>query len=755
MLRHDPDDEKSCEGIASTGDGPGLTAEEFTSAAARLLDAGHEPVAIGKRAEGKPAGKAPWHSGVTGYKGRSPHPDRIRDWPGDVARRIGGGERGVLNIGLRMPVGGVGVDIDAYDGKRGLGTIAEHEARYGPLPPSYRITARPYPQGSGIRLYRVPDDWHGKTALKADDGTNGHVELIQWWHRLAAVPPSYHHTGERYRVYDERTGTEVRDGAVPPLDDWPKLPDAWLEALRTEPAKAGGGEATDAEVEAFAAEYTRNEQPWHLAEYIVPKVRSATTDTRNAAFDALHEAARDARMGWCSWSNALAQIENAARTSYEARGGSLEDVDFARSVRAAVRAANAEDLDQLNERYSKRLAEEQEKVRRIEDWAPILMTDDEPADQVTRSLADVKPTKVEWLWRPWLPLGKVSILEGEPDVGKSALSLTLSAIVSNGGEWPDSVVDGNVVPGIAAEAAGVVLVGVEDDDADTVVPRLIAANANLTRVHTITQPLDAKGNPTPFIIPDDVERLRRAVLETGAKLVIIDPITAFLSTSQVKAGDDPSTRQALMPLVAIATETGCAVVLVRHLNKATGMSAKHRGSGTIAFTGVTRSVLVAGKLKEQTSDGPTHAIARTKGNLSKEPMAIGYRLDSAPDDPDSPIVTWCGPLDMTADQLVGADGAKVSDARKSAPARQEAMEILQQLLSDGPVAAATAIKLTRENADCGIKVVNAASKQLGVVKRKVYADGKVDHWTWELPPERLRLKDIRGGGELELETPER
>lgn len=352
---------------------------------------------------------------------------------------------------------------------------------------------------------------------------------------------------------------------------------------------------------------------------------------------------------------------------------------------------------------------------------------------VTRSLADVTPTKVEWLWRPWIPRGKVSILEGEPDVGKSLLTLTMASLVSQGDGWPESIVDGEVVTHSSADAAGVVLVGIEDDDADTVVPRLIAAGADLTQVHVMNQPHDDKGNPVPFVIPDDVNRLRQAISETDAKLVVVDPITAFLSTSKVKAGDDPSTRQALMPLVTLAAETGCAIVLVRHLNKATGMSAKNRGSGTIAYTGITRSVIIAGKLKEPSGEA-THAIALTKGNLTKDPMALAYRIDSAPDDTESPIIEWCGPIDLNADQLVGADGAKVSDARKHAPVRDEAKSILREVLHDGPMRQKDAMRITKETAGCGIKTVREAAKELRVIHKSVYVDKKIDHWTWELPP---------------------
>jgi hypothetical protein len=360
-------------GIASAGHGPGLTAAEFDTATEALIDRGLHPVAIGKSNPDKPekpAGKAPWHSGVTGYDGVDPHRDQVMSWAANVARRISRGERGVLNVGMRMPVGGTGLDVDAYDGKRGLETVAEYESRLGTLPPTYRITARPYSEGSGIRLYRVPDDWRAMTILKADDSSDGNVELIQRRHRLAAVPPSHHHTGKRYRIYDETTGQELSGGAVPRLEDWPKLPDAWIEALLSARAKAGG-EATDEQADRFAAEYTRSEQPWHVTTYVVPPVRNATDRTRNAAFEALHEAARTARVGWCAWTDAVDQIEQAARHSYVQRGKPFDEYEFARSVRAAVYAANAESLPELEARYAKRLADEQAKVRAesaVEDW---------------------------------------------------------------------------------------------------------------------------------------------------------------------------------------------------------------------------------------------------------------------------------------------------------------------------------------------------------------------------------------------------
>lgn len=432
--------------IASSGDGTGLTADEFDAAADALLNGGLHPVAIGKldpSKPDKPAGKAPWHAGVTGYNGTDPHPDRVRSWPADVAARIRDGSRGVLNLGMRMPLGGLGIDIDAYDGKLGLDTIREHEARLGALPPTYRITARPYAEGSGIRLFRVPDDWTGKTILKTDASATGHVELIQRHHRLAAVPPSHHHTGARYRVYDERTGEEVPGGVVPSLADWPKLPDEWLDALRSGSAtKAGGGEATDEDLEQFAAEHIGNAQPWHLAEYIVPPVRKATAETRNAAFDALHEAARCARVGWYPWATAVAEIASAARDSYAQRGLAFDEAEFKRSVRSAVHAAHAENLPDLESRAERRLAQRASQTRAQRAmapggrWHPDTLWPPEQADssapvataryRLVSASELARPIEpIRWLVRGIWPEGSAGVLAGDK---KSMKTWNLQAI---------------------------------------------------------------------------------------------------------------------------------------------------------------------------------------------------------------------------------------------------------------------------------------------------------------------------------------
>ena len=154
----------------------------------------------------------------------------------------------------------------------------------------------------------------------------------------------------------------------------------------------------------------------------------------------------------------------------------------------------------------------------------------------------------------------------------------------------------------------------------------------------------------------------------------------------------------------------------------------------MAYTALARSVVIAAKLKETDSTGATHAIARTKGNLSRDPDALGYVLKDAPGNPDIATMQWSGSLDLDADQLVSADSAKTNDARRKAPMRQQCEDVLRLLLANGPMRADEAREKTRAEVGCSLKPVNDAADAMGVLKEQVRIDGKISHWTWELPP---------------------
>lgn len=282
-----------------------------------------------------PPHKIPWHAGYTGYSGHDIEADELPKLVRNVVGRLASGrERGVLNLGARLPQGVIGCDVDAYRGKHGLKTLAHHEERLGPLPSTYVVTARRYESGSGIRLYAVPKNWCGVGELQG-----GHVELIQRHHRFIVAPGGLHHTAGTYQLYDGRVGTESIGAQLPTRGELPELPVRWVDALYRE-TRVLGARPTGQDVVDFAETSTFNEHPIALGK-TVADVREATGDgwTRNAYHRALYIAARKARAGCYPWATAVAQIEAAASDAYRQRGRELDLQEFSRSVEHAITQA--------------------------------------------------------------------------------------------------------------------------------------------------------------------------------------------------------------------------------------------------------------------------------------------------------------------------------------------------------------------------------------------------------------------------------
>lgn len=340
----------------------------------------------------------------------------------------------------------------------------------------------------------------------------------------------------------------------------------------------------------------------------------------------------------------------------------------------------------------------------------------QPEPLYTR-LSDVKVERVHWLWPGRIPYAKVSIIEGDPDRAKSTVTMDLAARVSTGTPMPGEPVD-------RGTPHGVVLVIAEDDLADTVVPRLNAHGGDLARIGSVNLRRDEEGNVIPLTLPEDLDRIRKVVRQTDAGLVIIDPITAYLSET-INSNSDASVRRAMTPLAQLAQELGVAIVLVRHLNKSGELKAKYRGGGSIAFTGSARSVLVV----EEHPDQPgLMVLARVKGNLARAVPSFGYRVESAPAH-ESPLIVWTGVVDIDADTLLrGRDG------RLDAPQRDEAAEVLRSILGDGPLPVA---EVQRQAAEAGIasRTLERAKKNLGVraARDRDEITGQTRQWVWHLP----------------------
>jgi hypothetical protein len=228
---------------------------------------------------------------------------------------------------------------------------------------------------------------------------------------------------------------------------------------------------------------------------------------------------------------------------------------------------------------------------------------------VGKLLSEVEPEPVEWLWPRRILRGKITVLDDDPDNGKSVLTTDLAARVTAGLDLPD---------GTPPEAAGAVLLSAEDGAADTIRPRFDAAGGDPTSACLL-------GYEDPFLIPGDMPELERAVRQVRAALVVIDPIMAFLS-DDVNANRDQDVRRALAPLKQMAERTGAAVVLVRHLNKTPGGNPLYRGGGSIGFIGAARSGMVVGRHPD---DEELRVLAGQKSNLSLAPESLAYRIETA------------------------------------------------------------------------------------------------------------------------------
>jgi hypothetical protein len=279
------------------------------------------------------------------------------------------------------------------------------------------------------------------------------------------------------------------------------------------------------------------------------------------------------------------------------------------------------------------------------------------------TLADVPPREVTWLWPGRLARGKLAILDGDPGLGKSLVTLDWAARVTRGLPFPDQS------PGTAAD---VLIVNCEDGVADTIRPRLEALGANLDRVHLFHGP-NIEGHEFLPSLPRDLFRLEKAIERCQAALVVIDPIMVFLDDTVVSSNDQ-SVRQALSPLSNVAERTSAAVVLVRHLNKTGGAKAVYRGGGSIGIIGACRSAWL---IARHPSDEHQRVLAQIKNNLAKPQPSLSYELVS--DEHDQPQVAWLGIVEIAADELVGA-AAAVADL----PALERAVGLLREALANGP-----------------------------------------------------------------------
>jgi hypothetical protein len=302
-----------------------------------------------------------------------------------------------------------------------------------------------------------------------------------------------------------------------------------------------------------------------------------------------------------------------------------------------------------------------------------------------------------------------------PGLGKSAMTLDIAARVSAGMKLPDEE---------RCEPAGVVLMSAEDGLQDTIRPRLDAAGADTKRILALTAKLDSKGVEQIISIPEDLPLIEQEIERVGAKLVVVDPLMAFLS-GDANSHRDQDVRRALAPLAALAQKTGAAILIVRHLNKASGGNTLYRGGGSIGIIGAARSGLV---VAEDPEDSERRILAHNKQNLSKPSASLVFTVEAASN--GVARIVWRGQSELNASQILRPP---VDEEEKSALA--EAKEFLVDELEDGPMAAKQ-VKSSARDADIAERTLTRAKAALKVKSNKE-ADGS---WTWSLP-----TKEAKGG----------
>lgn len=238
---------------------------------------------------------------------------------------------------------------------------------------------------------------------------------------------------------------------------------------------------------------------------------------------------------------------------------------------------------------------------------------------------EVKATKIDWLWYPYIPFGKITMLQGDPGTGKTTAVLAIAAALTTGSALPKMQT--------AIEPMTVIFQTAEDGLGDTVKPRLVQSGADCNRIIVIDE------SENELSLSDN--RIEQAITQTGAKLFILDPLQAYLG-ADVDMHRANEIRPILKRIGTIAEQTGCAIVVIGHLNKGTNKS-QYRGLGSIDIQAAARSVLTVGRVKDQPY---TRAIAQGKNNLAPEGKTIGFELD-----PNTGF-KWLGVLEMTIDELL-------------------------------------------------------------------------------------------------------
>ncbi|MCC7177064.1 MAG: AAA family ATPase [Acidobacteria bacterium] len=337
-----------------------------------------------------------------------------------------------------------------------------------------------------------------------------------------------------------------------------------------------------------------------------------------------------------------------------------------------------------------------------------------PIVPVLTRLADVQPETVAWLWPGRLAAGKITLLVGDPGLGKSWLACDIAARASTGRPWPD---------GAAGSApVNVLMLSAEDGLADTIRPRLDDLGADVTRVHHLA--VLRCGDAERPVLLSDVDAIEAALDQTGARILTVDPLSAY--TGRVDTHRDADVRGLLAPLAALAERRGVAVCGVMHLGKSTQRPALYRAAGSIAFTAAARIVLAVAADPAQSE---RRILAPVKSNLSRPPEALAYTLA------DGRLVWDGAPVAIDVETLLA--GPQTGPDRDE---QTDAEAVIAELLADASAWPMPAREAQQAGEAQGIheRTMRRTARRMGIRIERV-GFGSRGRWVWHRP---LAIGDI-------------
>lgn len=604
----------------------------------------------------------------------------------------------VLGIGVVPATGGF-TFLD-FDTKNGAGGAVTLERFLGHYVDAFRTRYRSI-SGALNGIVRRPDDY--------PDLSN-------------AAPKGWH----GFEVRDAR-GYAVPPGVFTPWGAWSldegslELDDAWpmpLELARRfrKAGESGVRVAPSPEVERYVAARTSyTPASRRFAEEILDRFEREAENGRHPAM--LRATAQLVGLEYVDLGDALGRLQASwdERTTGEGREREVGDALGWIVARQAERDAGS---------HGSGINWDTPSSRREGAEVPQVPAEElEEAPLIDVLLSDVVPREIEWIWTGRIPRGCLTLLDGDPSIGKSTLALDLIARVSRGGLLPPKNLPESAPRGMC------LLLSAEDDLEATIQPRLVEANADLENVRAIMgvrvseEGEEERGRG--LVLPRDLHKIEAKILERRAVLVVVDVLASYTSIKGDVYRDSDIRSELLAPLAAAAARTSSAIVLLRHLTKSHGGNALYAGGGSIAITGAARSVLLAGA---HPSEEGVSVLAVSKANLSAKPSALAYRIRAKPG--GHARVEWIGEVEHVAGDLL----RERSQGRPDDEFRAQ-LELVRGYLAErgGPVLS-TEFAAWAKLVGISTRTLERIRARLGVHAIKRGGEhGARSYWTVELP----------------------